>query len=416
MHIAAPVAAPERSQSSVFPDEAQDVLRQLRRAVAEMCDSVAGGVRKSRDVQKIFGVSTKLSWQIFKLAGPGDAMSLAPHVPKAAAMKGLLDAAAKHGVPAHIIDKVRAAYSAFEHLIETHAGDRTSFESMASGLTGSSAGQQTDVQHRKAIFRGHSHCWGSQVDTRIITHLIHPGSAPKKYDLAAIRSKFGLRRLRADAEVVVDTIRVSPPAGSAEYHWDYIDTEAAKRYGAPILPDVSTHPLPQLRSVPGTIAGRMDAELSDAAFGRRGAVNLTFGQVWRDTLLSPSEDGKRKGWLVLTHVLAPTAVFFADMVVHRPSFPKLAHQLDVFGHCSGGEGYEIEKTKPRIPFREQILKLDAGVDDARIQGVPKYHEALQFVCDRLAWKLDDFDVYRLRIDYPLLDTLIALRFDVIGSK
>src|SRR3954471_21563426 len=180
MHITA-AQPPLRSPTSVFPGEAQEVLRQLRRAVAEMFDSVAGGVRKSRDVQKIFGVSTKLSWQIFKLAGPGDAMSLAPHVPKAAAMKGLLDAAAKHGVPPHIIDKVRAAYSAFEHLIETHAGDRTSFESMASGLTGSNGAQQTDVQHRKAIFSGHSHCWGSQVDTRIITHLIHPGSAPKKY-------------------------------------------------------------------------------------------------------------------------------------------------------------------------------------------------------------------------------------------
>src|SRR5215208_3968802 len=132
MHIAAPVAAPERSVDSVFPDEAQDVLRQLRRAVAEMCDSVPGGVRKSRDAQKLFGVSTKLSWQIFKLAGPGDAMSLAPYVPKAAAMRGMLEAAQKHGVPVHVIDKVRAAYSAFEHLIETHAGDRVSFDSMAS--------------------------------------------------------------------------------------------------------------------------------------------------------------------------------------------------------------------------------------------------------------------------------------------
>src|SRR4051794_4532301 len=203
IHAPAPISN-ARSSTSVFPVEAHDVLRQLRRAVAEMFDVVPGGVKKSRDVQKLFGVSTKLSWQIFKLAGPGDAMSLAPHVPKAAAMRGFLDAAEAHGLAPHVLDKVRAAYSAFEHLIETHAGDRTSFDSMASGVSGSTAAQQTDVQHRKAVFRGHSHYWGAQVETRVLTHFIHPSATPNRFDFAAVRSKFGLRRLRADAEVVVD--------------------------------------------------------------------------------------------------------------------------------------------------------------------------------------------------------------------
>src|SRR5690349_3753691 len=189
MHTTA-AQPPPRSPSSLFPGEAQEVLRQLRRAIAEMFDSVPGGVRKSRDVQKLFGVSTKLSWQIFKLAGPGDAMSLAPHVPKAAAMRGFLEAAGKHAVPVHHLDKVRAAYSAFEHLIETYAGDRTSFDSMASGLSGTGS-KQTGLQHRKAIFRGHSHFWGAQVDTRIITHLMHPSTVANRFDMAAIRSKFG---------------------------------------------------------------------------------------------------------------------------------------------------------------------------------------------------------------------------------
>src|SRR5205085_6675073 len=114
-----------------FPAEAQDVLRRLRRAIAEMFDSVPGGICKSRDVQKLFGVSTKLSWQIFKLAGPGDALSMAPPVPKGAAMRRVLEGAEKYGLPVNQINEVRSAYSAFEELIETHAGDRTSFELMA---------------------------------------------------------------------------------------------------------------------------------------------------------------------------------------------------------------------------------------------------------------------------------------------
>src|SRR3954466_2591734 len=107
---AAAAAIPVRTADTAFPAEANDVLRRLRRAIAELFDHVPGGVKKSRDVQKLFGVSTKLSWQIFKLAGPGDAMSLAPHVPKAAAMRGFLDAAEAHGLAPHVLDKVRAAY------------------------------------------------------------------------------------------------------------------------------------------------------------------------------------------------------------------------------------------------------------------------------------------------------------------
>src|SRR5947207_3498278 len=167
-------SASPAASSTAFPAEAHDVLRRLRRAVAEMFDHVPGGIAKSRDVQKLFGVSTKLSWQIFKLAGPGDALSLAPHVPKEAAMRRVLDGAQKFGVAARLINEVRAAYSAFEELIETHAGDRTSFESMARGLSGANDAGQSDLQHRKAIFRGHSHFWGAQVETRVITHFMHP--------------------------------------------------------------------------------------------------------------------------------------------------------------------------------------------------------------------------------------------------
>jgi hypothetical protein len=409
--ISSKAAQPSYASPAAFPVEAQEVLRRLRRAIAEMFDSVPGGIGKSRDVQKLFGVSTKLSWQIFKLAGPGDALSLAPHVPKEAAMRRVLEGAEKYGVPARLINEVRTAYSAFEALIETHAGDRASFESMAVGLSGSSDTGQADVQHRKAIFRGHSHFYGAQVETRVITHFMHPSGEPDRYDLAALRSKFGLRRLRADAEVVVDSIRMYPPPGTDAVHWGYIDQEMAERYGAPILPPGCSEPVPPLHTRQGPL-GRTYFELADDVLGQRGAVNLSFGQVLCNTVLSPSDDGRTKGWLVLTHTLTPAACLIADMLVHRQTMPRLTHEVNIYGHANQAQPYEIEQTYPRLPFREQITKLEAGIDGARIHGTPQYIDLLRYVCEHRGWHLDDFDVYRLKIEFPLLDSLVAMRFDL----
>ncbi len=407
---------PVYARESAFPAEATEVLRRLRRAIAEMFDNVPGGIRKSRDVQKLFGVSTKLSWQIFKLTGPGDALSLAPHVPKGAAMSRVLEGAEKYGVAPRLINEVRAAYSAFEELIETHAGDRTSFESMARGLSGSHDARQNDLQHRKAIFRGHSHFWGAQVETRVLTRILHPGSMPGRFDYLTIRSMFGLRRLRGDAEVVIDTIKMTPPRGThEEIRSDLLEPEAAERFRAPILPHFCDQPLPQLRTRSGK-DGTIYTELAEDVLGRRGAVNLVFGQVWRNTEPSPAEDGtNRLGWLSRSRIWIPTASLVVDMLVHRQSLPQMEWDFGVYGHTCEEDLSEAERVHPRLPFKEEINKIEAGIDGARIQGVPRYLEMLRYVTDRLNWHLDDFDVYRVQIEYPMIDTMLSARFNISGT-
>ena len=97
-----------------FSQRASDALSRLRSAIADMFAGVPGGVRKSYDVNKLLGVDARLSWQVFKLTGPGDALSLAPHVPLPAAMRRLLAAAAKHGIQPDRVAGVRTAFDAFE--------------------------------------------------------------------------------------------------------------------------------------------------------------------------------------------------------------------------------------------------------------------------------------------------------------
>jgi hypothetical protein len=50
------------------------------------------------------------------------------------------------------------------------------------------------------------------------------------------------------------------------------------------------------------------------------------------------------------------------------------------------------------------VRLEAGVDGARTREVPHYIDMISFICDKLKWRIEDFDVYRIRIEYPLVHT------------
>jgi len=223
----------------------------------------------------------------------------------------------------------------------------------------------------------------------------------------------GLRRLRSDAEVVIDTIKVTPPRGNHEdYHCDFLEDDAAQRYGAPILPQFCNQPVAQLRTRPGK-DGTVYTELAEDVLGRRGAVNLVFGQVWRNTAPSPAEDGTpRVGWLNRTRIWIPTTSLVIDMLIHRPSLPHVEWESAVFGHTCEEDLTDAERIHPRLPFREEVTKIEAGIDGARIQGVPRYLDLLRYAADRLNWHLDDFDVYRLQVEYPLIDTMLSTRFNI----
>jgi len=395
-----------------FPLEAAAVLRQLRAQISSLFEGIPGGVRKSRDVQKVLGVDARLSWQIFKLAAPGDPMALAPHVPTAASMRRLLTAAKDHGVAEDKVEGVRKAFEAFENLVETHAGDRTSFDTMARGFSDDENGAQTDIMHRKTIFQGHSHFYGAQTQTLVITQIVHPGKAPGLYDVAHIRSRLGQRRLRPDADIVVDTVRVTSPNGTAGgLHWDLVDEPASDTYHAPILPAFCTQPLPELRTTQhddGTIV----TELVGDAVGRRSAVDMVFSQILRDVPLTPMMPGTNKlGFGGQVAIVTPTTLLIFDMIIHQPTFQKLALELSVMAY---GSAPALHTGHPslKLPFSERVVAMGMGSDAVLTREVPRYLELVQYICDRMGWRLEDMAIYRARIEYPMLDTLPTITAEV----
>jgi len=397
--------------SSSFVKEAVVIVNRLRAALNSMFRHIPEGIRNSYDVHRYFDVDTKLSWQIFKILGAEDELSLAQHIPATASIKKLLQAAAKRGVEGAIIQEVQLAYEDFGLLVKTHAGNRSRFDSMIRGLCVDRSTEYTDLRHRKAIFNGYSHFYGAQVDTYSVTFIVHPGSRPGLYNYAHIRWKSGICRLRADADIVLDTVKFTQSPNDRDFHVrSTFEAEPAEQFGTGILPQFSTMPLPQL-SMERKADGRTVTKLAGDSVGLKSTVNMAFGHIWRDTPIQTWFNTNRHGFGTAIKIHYPTSLFIIDAIVHKSMTDKLEEHYQTYGHVSLQDDFgDVIQNNIKLPMRQEISRLRRTAEYAHIQEVPTYSDMLRYSFDRMQWQMNEFDVYRLRIEYPLMDTLTALWF------
>ena len=411
--------------NTTFFVESGAVMQRLRTGISEMLKAMPNRIRTTRDLQKLFGVDVKLCWQVLKLAGPGDALSLAPFVPTPGPMRRFLAAATTAGVDPEVIDQIRSAYEAFKEQVSIHAGDRPTFEAMATGAAGTGENSSEDRQKaalrlRKSAYQTNSHYCGVQLDTYLGASFIHPTATPGLLDAANLRVKLGIRRLRATANFFVNQTKNVTSDTRIEKSQDTFakgtfDDETNEKHGAPIIARFSSNPLPQFSTMTD-IDGRTYTRIVGENVGQTSAVDLVFGQsVFNAPLTSMLINGTRQmGFGSSLDITTPVGVLILDKLVHRPTFPHLdtdftVHWVDNPAFPAGSEDDSA------LQFCERLVKLDAGVDGARTHEVPQYIEMLEFVCDRFKWKIEDFDVYRVRVEYPLHYTRIWTKFAPLAS-
>lgn len=408
----------EQPRGSAFCVESGAVMQRLRTSISEMLKEIPSRVRTTRDLQKVFGVDVKLCWQVLKLAGPGDALSLAPFVPTPGPMRRFLTAAKTAGVDRRVIDQISSAYDAFNEQVQIHAGDRPTFEAMATGAAGALESGSEDLQKqavrlRKSAFQTFSHYSGMQLDTYLGASFVHPSAEHGKLDAANLRVKLGVRRLRASTGFCVDQSKLVTSLSSIEqssnaFTQGVLDQTAAEQYGAPILPQFCSNPLPLFKTETDE-NGRSYTSIVGDSVGQTSRVDLVFGRTISNAPYTDLQGGKKVGFGSSLDITTPTVVMILDKLVHRPSFPQL--ELDFTVEWQNSPAFPLSPDHSAyLPFSERLVKLDAGVDGARTHEFPQYMEMLQFVCDHFKWKIEDFDVYRVRVEYPLHGTRIWTRF------
>ncbi|MGC4032403.1 MAG: hypothetical protein QM754_11865 [Tepidisphaeraceae bacterium] len=391
----------------VFQSETIATMGRVSRALDDLVKAVADDIQRPYDLQRLLKLDSKLCWQVFNVIRGGESLASAKHVPGAPSMNRLLAAAETAGVPAETIDAVRDAVEAFNLLVETHGKDRSSFDSIATAASSAEESASTDLYHRRNAYRSESHIWGVQVDAYVAASIIHPSLDPEFKDECSLTVRVGQRRLRSDAPVVVH--RSSTHASYKMLPANVrrpLDIEAAERLNAPLLPQFSSTPLPPMQTVLQE-PGWTQVEVRGGAVGRKATFNLAFGGVVHNVPYSVDDDGHR---LLRQSIrfITPAGLLVKDFIVHRPTFPNLDPRLIVFPRTDGAEPPRTLASTQRLPVHAAIESFRANSPKLAVPEFPQYQDLLSYACSRMNWILADFDVYRVRLPFPVLNSIVRI--------
>jgi hypothetical protein len=361
---------------------------------------------------------------VFRLSQTTDLDETA-NVPSLTSAKRLIDAARRRGVKEKTLTRVRNAFERFEDFARAHGGDRAGLISMVSALSGGKD-EQFEINTRKSLFRGQSHIWGvhARMAIRTAIYVPRPGQEPgaslerRVDDLGVVTGDVDMVRLRQSDPLVMlrwmetkrdRDRRVQPPgdAGAAGSAGDNGGAAKASGVRVDVLAEFSSNPLPQMISRP---VKNGPAE-TDLVFppGKTGAVTLYTTEL-HENIISSGED---MGFASGTFFTMPVEVTVREVLVPVGWSDPATARASVYGRRHHPEQVYEMRTADLLPQREVLEYLGAHDGVPPLSGSPQHAPAVRSVIERHGWGGLRFDVYRCRVDYPLMHSLLLAKIDMV---
>ena len=397
-----------------FQDQVGPVLQHLRSSISAVIEAIPGAdpINRPIDLQRALGLRSTLAWQIHKLGSSANPVTEGPPIPGPEALKRFFKAAASRGVSKSLIESAARAVDQLQDFVKAHAGDRSAFDSMVSGLqqAGSAA---VDLQHKRAAFKAQGHIWGVRARTHLACAIFHPSATdPDRADSIALRGVVDLKRFRPDARVVISRSATAGNDGKDPYSpvREPIDPEGFAAHGIPLLTEFSTRPAPRFESITGP-GGDVTMVITGDTVGNRSRVTCLTGEVLRKAV--PRYRNEHTGHeAICSRSRVPCETLIFDLLVHDEVYGgPLSPTVGVYSNA-GGENLFLPQEVDRLNLRESIACLGRGPAVLATPHVPRYPEMVEHALQRTGWDGDRLLAYRCRVEYPVLPSTIMVRFDL----
>jgi hypothetical protein len=397
--------------------EAREVLGKLSKSLADLLAHIPGDVQRPAHLQHTLGTDYKVSWQIFQIARAEDPLAVSHHVPSKVLMRKLTTSAVERGVPARVAGRVDKAVDAFNAVVEAYADDRSAFDAMLASLAGGEAGEAVSIQHRRNAYRSDCPLWGVQTGVtlaQIYTRISPHGNGIDEY---GIHFKHELRRLRHNVMPVLHGSRAHTVDGPLPQSATVaLEPEAMQKYGAPLLPQFCSQPLPQLLSVP-VEGGWIYSVLDSGELGRKGSADVAFGIMHETPFVRDENDRPLAHVGVGLNHTMPTELVVLELFLHKPSFGSNAPEFEAIAAGPGGDKLPgILRRARTFQMHERVELLGPVPQMEPLAKVPRYNEMVDYIFQKAQWNPAEFHAFRVQIPYPILHTELHLLALIDVSK
>lgn len=400
-----PIRSATEGPSSGFEADASAAIHDLRRRLDAVIELIPGRITRASELQHALGVDKALAWRIFNAVECSDAFAAARYLPRSAGIRSFLLAVRRKGLEGKPLEDVSEAVEALDRVVRSHAGDRKRFDMLLASHSVEGR-READLVHRRTAFEGNSYVWGASADVQLRTAFLAPSAQEGYADMANLRGLLGLEFLRP---------AMSWPVGVTRARQDDMRTTR----------EAAIEPLFDLDEVPAEAASlffsdpglRVEAQLgpeggrqymvSTADVGAKGAVSCVTGDIVRPVGSLTAEEGSREAGAMAT-VSCPVRLLILDLLVHRSLFGGVDPEVVIRGDFAPGH----EGGRPQLPVTEAPVHVGPATGVVRTPEVPRYDEMRRFVFDRVGWDPAEFEVHRLRVEYPILSTAVALSYSL----
>lgn len=393
-----------------LPDDPLDVriMRtgdELMAGLTRVLKYVPGNDAGPQRLATELGVDTVLASRLLKAVRSPDSMSLIHRTPGPEPLRRVLKASAKYGVPPDVLAAAHEAVNAFEHLIDSAAGDRSSLEAILSAWV-PEARREFELRRKQAAFRAISQLKGLQANVFAETAIFTPSDDGQHIDVVWIKSVTGLSRLRPAA-----VVKFTSKRGVESPNQRMPVTLAGERVDSvqnTVVPEFCTSPTPALTA---QIVGEQTHYLLEGV--KLGdSVQVMTCEVNHSEIprFIPTSRGRR-AW-ASSDLAIPAQRFQFDMIVHQDIFPGEHPDLRVYDTAIRGTADRNDPARDidQFDLLESLEHLGVGLARFASSDVPKYRQMLESVCSRLNYDASKLRGYRVASDYPLYGSQYTMSF------
>jgi len=394
-------------------DELPAVIARLCGTLVAVIEGIPSPLKIARpvDLVRALGIRPTLAWQVFRVAYARDSMIEVANLPGQGAMKKFFDAARQGQAPPELVEAASKAVQEYHQLVKTHAPDRAEFSSILAGVTEGDA-DHVELHHRRLAFRGNSHIFGLQADTHLSMYIFRRNAAnPGRLDMVGVRGMLGLRQFRPGATWTIATMTICGDDGTPQVTAPSVPISPeheARDTG--LLPSFCSRPTPLIHRRP-TGSGMMNFEVEPHGVGAHSSVTCFVGQMYpaSGSYWQEPNDRFAFGW---TNVRTPCRTLVCDMLMPKDLLPGVKPELLIHARHRMNDPTLQGQECDRLQLNEKVIYLGRGPKVIATPDVPRYEELARYVFDRIGSNADEFDVWRVRIEYPVMPSSVIVRFDL----